>query len=175
MELHKSGDVDLWLFDDLDLADIAIVDWVDWADPLFNIFSNGVRQEFGDESSDVSVLDFLVDSLYHFLSDELDLLRLGVGGFLLLVLLFLGKGNDENSEVVVVGGFDIDVHVDHGVPFFDHGADLVSGQRHTVEVEHAVFALYVFADKFEFAEGVRAVAVKITLVNVLGWNEVNLE
>jgi len=112
-------------------------------------------------------LDFLVDGLYHFLPDELDLLRLGVGGFLLLVLLLFGKGNNENSEVVVVGGFDIDVHVDHGVPFFDHGADFVSGQRHTVEVEHAVFALYVFADKFEFAEGVGAVAVEITLVDVI--------
>jgi len=102
-----------------------------------------------------------------FLPDKLDLLGLGIGGFFLLVLLFLSKGNDEDSEMVVVGGFDVNVNVDHGVPFFDHRADLVSGQRHTVEVEHAVFALHVFADKFEFAEGVGAVAVEITLVDII--------
>jgi len=43
VELHKSGNVDFWLFDDLDLADVAIVNWVDWADPLFNVFGNRVR------------------------------------------------------------------------------------------------------------------------------------
>lgn len=42
---------------------------------------------------------------------------------------------------------------DHYLPFLDHGAHLVTGQVHAVEVGEAVLALNILGDELEFAEG----------------------
>lgn len=67
--------------------------------------------------------------------------------------------------MVVVGGFDIDLAFDHGLPLLDHGADLVAGELHTVEVEHAVLALNILADEFELSVA-GTVLLKVGLVAV---------
>ena len=42
---------------------------------------------------------------------------------------------------------------DHYLPFLDHGAHLVTGEVHAVEVGEAVLALDILGDEFELAEG----------------------
>lgn len=39
------------------------------------------------------------------------------------------------------------------LPFLDHGAHLVTGQVHAMEVGETVLALNVFSDELELAEG----------------------
>jgi len=166
VKLGQTVEVDLGLLDNLDLTDVAVLDWVDWLSGLGDIGGDTVRQELLDQFWDVAVADLADHDFGHFLSDLFDLLALGVGGLLYLSLLgFLGESGDKDSEVVVVGGFDIDLTLDHGLPLLDHTADLVTGEVHTVEVEHAVLALNILADEFELSEA-GAIVLKIGLVAV---------
>jgi len=160
-------EVQFWLLDDLDLADVAVFNWVDWHSGLGDIGGDAVWQQFLDQFWNVTVGNLFADDFGHLLSDLFDLLALGVGGlFDLALALFFGESNDEDSEVVVVGGFGIDGALDHSLPFFDHTAHLVSGERHTVEVQDAVFALDIFADEFEFSVSL-TVVVEVGLVAVV--------
>jgi len=160
-------EVEFWLFDDLDFGDVAVLDWVDWHSCFGDITSNAVWQEFLDQLWDVTVRNLFGDDFSHLLSDLFDLLGLGVGGlFDLSVGLLFGESDDEHSEVVVVGGFSVDGAFDHGLPFFDHAAHLVSGEGHTVEVQDAVFALDILADEFEFSVAL-TVVVEVGLVAVV--------
>jgi len=160
-------EVQFWLLDDLDLADVAVFNWVDWHSGLGDIGGDAVWQQFLDQFWNVTVGNLFADDFGHLLSDLFDLLALGVGGlFDLALALFLGESNNKNSEVVVVGGFGINGALDHSLPFFDHTAHLVSGERHTVEVQDAVFALDIFADEFEFSVSL-TVVVEVGLVAVV--------
>jgi len=160
-------EINLWLLDDLDLADVAVLNRVDWHSGFGDVAGNGVWEEFLDQLWDVAVGDLFGDDFSHLLSDLFDLLGLGVGGLLdLAVGLLLGESNNEHSQVVSVGGFGIDSALDHGLPFLDHTAHLVSGERHTVEVQDAVLALDIFAHEFEFSVAL-TVVVEVGLVAVV--------
>jgi len=112
-------EVQFWFFDDLDFADVAVFNWVDWHSGLGDIRSDAVWQQFLDQFWNITVGDLFADDFGHLLSDLFDLLALGVGGlFDLALALFLGESDDEDSEVVVVGGFGINGALDHSLPFF---------------------------------------------------------
>ena len=66
---------------------------------------------------------------------------LSVAGGLNLSWCFLGESNAEHSDEVSIVGFGLDVSLDERVPLFDHGASLISGNVHTVEVGVAVKSL----------------------------------
>jgi len=166
VKFGQSVKVELRLLDYLDLANMAILDGVDWLSCLDDIGGDTVWQKLFDELWDVAVADLSRDDFGHLFADLLDLLRLSVGGlFDLLLSLLLGESDDEHSDVVVVGGFGVDVALDHGLPFLDHRAHLVARERHTVEVEDAVLALHVLAHELELAES-GAVLVQVGLVAV---------
>ena len=80
-------------------------------------------------------------NLHHLLSDELLVGSLGVAGSFDLSGSLLGESNAEHSDEVSIVGFGLDVSLDERVPLFDHGASLVSGDVHTVEVGVAVKSL----------------------------------
>ena len=80
-------------------------------------------------------------NLHHLLSNELLVGSLSVAGGLNLSWCFLGESNAEHSDEVSIVGFGLDVSLDERVPLFDHGASLVSGDVHTVEVGVAVKSL----------------------------------
>jgi len=167
VKFSQSVEVQFRLLDDLDFGDVAVLDWVDWHSSFGDIAGDAVWQEFLDQLWDVAVGDLFGDDFSHLLSDLFDLLGLGVGGlFDLAVGLLFGESDDEHSEVVVVGGLGVDGAFDHGLPFFDHAAHLVSGEGHTVEVQDAVFALDIFADEFEFSVSL-TVVVEVGLVAVV--------
>jgi len=167
VQFSQSVKVQFWLLDNLDFADIAVFDWVDWHSSFGDVRGDAVWEEFLDQLWNVTVGDLFGDDLGHLLSDLFDLLALGVGGlFDLAVALFFGEGDDEDSEVVVVGGFAVNGALDHGLPFLDHTAHLVSCEGHAVEVQDAVFALDIFADEFEFSVSL-TVVVEVGLVAVV--------
>ena len=66
---------------------------------------------------------------------------LSIASGLDLSLRSLGEGDAEKSEDETIGGLGLDESLDKGVPFLDHGAALVSGDVHTVEVGVAIEAL----------------------------------
>jgi len=167
VEFSQSVEVELWLLDHLDLADVAILNWVDWLSGLDDIGGDAVWEKLLDELWHVAVGDLSRDDLGHLLSDLLDLLRLSVRGLLdLLLALFLGESGHEDSDVVVVGGLGVDVALDHSLPLLDHRAHLVAREAHAVEVQDTVLALDVLAHELELAES-GSVVVQVGLVAVV--------
>jgi len=65
----------------------------------------------------------------------------GVAGRLNLSWCFLGESNAEHSNDVAVHCLGLNKGLNKGVPLSDHGAALVSGDVHTVEVGVAVKSL----------------------------------
>ena len=54
---------------------------------------------------------------------------------------FLGESNAEHSDNVSIEGLGLNVALNKRVPLSDHGASLISGNVHTVEVSVAVKSL----------------------------------
>ena len=73
--------------------------------------------------------------------------------FLVGLALFLGETNAEKTQEVSISGLNIDMCFNQSLPFLDHGAELVSGQIHAVELSQAVLALNIFADELELLVG----------------------
>ena len=80
-------------------------------------------------------------NLHHLLSNESLVGVLGIACGFNLLSGFLGEGKGEKSEAVTIGGFALDECLDKRMPFFNHGACLISGDIHTVEVGIAVETL----------------------------------
>ena len=66
---------------------------------------------------------------------------LSVAGGLNLSWCFLGESNAEHSDDVSIKGLGLSVALNKRVPLSDHGASLISGNVHTVEVGVAVESL----------------------------------
>lgn len=65
----------------------------------------------------------------------------GIAGSLNLSMCFLSESNAEHSQDVAVGSLCLDESLNKGVPLFDHGASLISGDVHTMEVGIAIETL----------------------------------
>ena len=65
----------------------------------------------------------------------------GIAGSLNLSMCFLSESNAEHSDNVSVRGLSLNEGLNKGVPLFDHGASLISGDVHTMEVGVAVETL----------------------------------
>jgi hypothetical protein len=57
-----------------------------------------------------------------------------------------------SPEKVSVGGLDVSVSLDQGLPLLDHRPQLVRREVHAVEVGQAVLALNILAQKLELLE-----------------------
>lgn len=65
----------------------------------------------------------------------------------------LGETNTEHPKKVTISGLDINMSLDHGLPFLDHRAEFVTGQIHAVEVGQNIASLNFFSHQFELPEG----------------------
>ena len=61
-------------------------------------------------------------NLHHLLNDQLLMGVLGIAGGLDLLLGSLSESDAEQSEDETIGGLGLNVSLDKGVPFLDHGA-----------------------------------------------------
>jgi len=96
-------------------------------------------------------LNSSLHNLHHLLSDESLMRVLGIAGSLDLLSGFLGEGKGEKSEAVTIGGFALNESLDERMPFFNHGACLISGDIHTVEVGVAIHSFNFVNLEFELS------------------------
>lgn len=92
-------------------------------------------------------------NFHHLLADEFSLRALGVAGSSDLLSGSLGEADGEHSEEVSVSSLGLDEGLNGGVPFLDNGAQLVSGDVHSVEVGVAVKSLNFFDLHLHFSPG----------------------
>lgn len=91
--------------------------------------------------------------LHHFLADDSLVGVFGVARGLDLSLGSLSEGDAEQTEGVSVGGLGLDECLDEGVPLLDHGASLVTGNVHAVEVRVAIEALHLIDLELQLSPG----------------------
>ena len=78
---------------------------------------------------------------------------LGVASGFDLSLGSLSEGDAEKSQGVSVGGLGLDECLDEGVPLLDHGASLVTGNVHAVEVGVAIESLHLIDLELQLSPG----------------------
>lgn len=161
MEFKQLGGIEFGGLEDLSLADVHILEGVDAAGSLLNLTTDGFRQEFLDELLQIAGGSLTGHDLEHLLSDLANLTRLGVCGFADLRWAAFCEADSEKAEEVAVGGLDINMSFNEGLPFADKGAQFVGGEIHPVEVGQAVLALDVVNTQFDFAEGLLLLFVEI--------------
>lgn len=103
----------------------------------------------GQETLETVLLDLAQYDLRDALADGLDLGGRGVGRGSELALCAGREADHEESEEVIVGGLDVDVGLDGGLPFAQQRAELVPGDIQTVEVGVARVALDVLHDQLD--------------------------
>jgi hypothetical protein len=100
--------------------------------------------------------------LKHLLPDFPNLTRLGIRRLAHLRLAALRESNSEEAEKVTIGGLDIDMRLNESLPFAHKRAELVRGEGHAMEVGEAVLSLDFVDAKFNLAERLLLILVKVT-------------
>jgi len=70
-----------------------------------------------------------------------------------LLLGSLSECDTEQSKDESIGGLGLNISLDEGVPFLDHGACLISGNIHSVEVCVAIESLNLINLEFKLSPG----------------------
>lgn len=163
MQFQQLGRIILWLLQQLDLADAHILQGVNGLARLFNGLANRVGNELLNNSLQIAAAHLGSHNLKHALADVADLGRLGVAGLGDLLGAALGKGDAEETQQVAIRSLDVNVSLNQGLPFLDHGAQLVRSEGHAVEVGQAGLALDLINTQAELAEGlVLRLVVQVT-------------
>jgi len=89
---------------------------------FFDFSTDRLGDKLGNQFLQLASLGLTTHDLGHLASDGLDLRRLGVSCLLDLVGGSLGETDREQSESVTVGGVDVDVSLDEGLPLSDDGS-----------------------------------------------------
>lgn len=145
-----------------DLADVAVLEGVDALRRLLDLTADNLRDELLNELLEVARGGLTLRDLEHLLADLTDLRRLSVGRLLDLVRALLGEADGEEADEVTVGGLDVDVRLDQGLPLADERAELVRGEVHAVEVGQARLALDLVDTERDLAERVLVVLVEVS-------------
>jgi len=156
IKLHEFGKIELGLLEDLDLSNHAgILKWEDFrAALLLNLFTNFFFNEGLDELFKGRLLDLGEHDLHHLLSDKFLVGSLGVASGFNLSRGLVSESNSEHSDDVTIGGLSLNESLNKGVPFLDHGACLISGNIHTVEVSVAIKSLDFIALELNLSPGI---------------------
>lgn len=92
-------------------------------------------------------------NFHHLLSDKFLMGGLGETGGLNLLVNSLSESNAEHSEDVAVLGLGLNESLNEGLPLLNHGASLVSGDVHTMEISVAVESLDLIDLELELSPG----------------------
>jgi hypothetical protein len=158
---HKLGNIKFGLFQDLHLADEAILDREDRGSFSRDIVSNRSRDQFLDQGLEVSLGSKFGHVSDHLSADGSGLGGLGVASSLDLVVLRACERNAEESDDVSVSCSAINIGLNDGLLFADQRAKLVSGHVHTVEVQQTVVSLNILDTKSDLAVGQGFVLVEV--------------
>jgi len=160
--LHQGSNIKLRLLDNLNLADVTVLNWEDTGHLALNLLSSGSSNEGLDKCLKVTLSRKCSHGVDHLGTDGTDLGRLGVTGLLELIILLLGEGDAEQSDNVSVRGTRINICLKNRLLLLDQGAKLVACHVHTVEVKKAVKSLNVLDAKLYLAVAHGLVVVQVS-------------
>ena len=83
--------------------------------------------QFENEIFQIAARGFTCHNFKHLFSNLSNLRRLCVCGFLNLVRSSFGKSNDKDSKKVTIGGLDVYMAFNKGLPFPDERSQFVGG------------------------------------------------
>jgi hypothetical protein len=161
VEVEESTEVELGCLEELDLADVDVLERVDALGGLLDLAADDLGDELLGKLGEGAAAGLTLHDIGHLLADLSDLRAAGVCGLLDLVGASLGEGDAEQTEEVVVGGLDDNVGLDQGLPLADERAELVRGEVETVEVGQAVLALDLVDSQADLAERVVLILLEI--------------
>lgn len=161
VEVKESTEVELGRLEELDLANVDVLERVDALGGLLDLAADDLGDELLGKLGEGAAAGLTLHDVGHLLADLSDLRAAGVCGLLDLVGASLGEGDAEQTEEVVVGGLDDDVGLDQGLPLADERAQLVRGEVETVEVGQAVLALDLVDSQADLAERVVLILLEI--------------
>ena len=140
VRLEELAQVDLGGLEELGLSDVDVLEGEDSLGGLLDLTSDRLRDELLDQLLQLA-LGLPLHDLVHLGPDLPDLGGLSVRGLLDLLPVLAGKGDGEEPDEVSIGGSDIDVGLDQGLPLSDQRSDLVGGEVHAVERSQTVLVL----------------------------------
>jgi len=144
IEFHELGKIELGFLEKLNLSDEDVLEGEDLNALLNDLLANSILDEFLGKLLESGLLGLIDHNLHHLLTDELALRSLGVACGAHLTAGSLGEANAEHTEEVSVGSLGLDEGLNGGVPFLDDGAELVTGDVHSIKVGVAIEALDLF-------------------------------
>lgn len=150
--LQQLGGIELGSLEDLHLADKHILDGEDTLSSLLDLLPNNLRRELANQALDVDIRRLPGHDLEHLRPDRADLRSLRISRLSDLVRPPLGERDGEQADEVPVGGLDVDVRLDEGLPFADERTEFVGGEVHAVEGEECVLALDFIDSELDLAE-----------------------
>jgi len=141
VKLHKFGQIELGLLEDLSLVHEDVLEGVELGALLGDLLADLFRKKLLEEVLEGRFLGLVNHDLHHLLADVLDLRGLGVAGGLDLFVLAFGERNAEQTDKVTIGGLGLHESLNQRVPFLHKGAKLVAGDADSSEVCIALVAL----------------------------------
>lgn len=160
--LHKSCDIKLWLFQHLNLSDVAILHGEDAVGLAGNLLANGCGDKLLDQGLEVALGSQFRHSCNHLCSDSANLGGFGVTCVLDLSVLRSSEGDAKHTNNVSIRCTTVHIGLNNGLLLSDQTAKLITSHVHSVEVEEAIEALNVLDTKLDFAEGVRFILIQIS-------------
>jgi hypothetical protein len=166
MPLHKLGNIELGLLQNLHLADVAILDGEDGRCLTSDLVANGSRDKLLHEGLEVSLGSQFIHNADHLSTDRSDLCRLGVACILDLVVLRASEGNTEHADDVTISCPTVDISFNNRLLLSDQTAQLVAGHIHTVKVGKAIETLNILDTKSDLSESQSLVLVQVGEANL---------
>ena len=181
MPFHQFGNIKLWLFEDLDFANVTILDGENRATLLRDLVTDGSRNEFLDQTLEVALGTEFGHVGDHLGTDRSALSGFGVTGGGDLVVLGSREGNAKETDGVSIGSTAIDIGFNDGLLFANERTQLVTGHVHAVEIHQTVVPLDIFDAQSNFTVGQGFVLLKVregdfndTALEVIGGNLLSL-
>ena len=162
VDLGELGSIELWCLEDLDLADVDVLERVDALTGLHDILTDELRNELLDSLHELTAGDLLGHDVSHLLADGTNLSGLSVGSLADLEWTLLGETNAETPEDVSVNSLHVNRGLDERLPLADKGAELVGGEVHAPEVAKDLLALDLLNAELNLAVGIVLVLVEVT-------------
>ncbi len=142
--------------------DIYILQRIDAPRCLLDLPSNGLWYKLLNQLLQVTACCFPCHDLKHLLPDLPNLTRLGIRRLAHLRLAALRESNSKEAEEVAISRLDVDMCFNECLPFAHKRTEFVRSEGHAMEVGETVLSLDLVDAKFNLAEGLLLVFVKIT-------------
>ena len=171
VELSNLGCVELRRLEQLDLADEHVVDRVDPVAALLDLLADVLSDELLDEVLELARRSLAGHDLHHPLADAVHTAGLRihshrVAGTTHSIGLTRGERDAEHADEVAVGGLDLGVSLDKGLPLVDHRLQSVVGEVHAVEGGEAALALDLLNTQLDLAVAELLVLVEVAEVHL---------